>query len=84
MCRKINFFQIQYTSRSVRKVKIYIENVLDGKYVLHNTHGINYIKHNLEYGYQVIGLIKSTKDTILKELNLDVESIVIRNTNTWV
>lgn len=60
--RKLDISQIQYTSRSVRKVKIYIENVLDGKFVLHNTHGINHIKHNLEYGYQLIGLIKSTKD----------------------
>lgn len=59
--RKLDISQLQYAARSVRKVKIYIENVLDGKFVLHNTHGINHIKHNLEYGYQLIGLIKSTK-----------------------
>ena len=60
--RKLDISQLQYAARSVRKVKVYIKNILDGKFVLHNTHGINHIKHNLEYGYQLICLIKNTKE----------------------
>ena len=28
-----------------------------GTFIPHDTHGINHIKHNLEYGYQVMDLI---------------------------
>lgn len=56
--RELTDNQLQHASNSIRKAKIYIENVLDGKFVPHGTHGINHIKHNLEYGYQLMGLIE--------------------------
>jgi hypothetical protein len=45
----------------VRKVKLYIENVLDGKFVPRGSYGINYTRHNLEYGYLVVGLIQPSR-----------------------
>ena len=45
----------------VQKVKIYVENVLDHKFEPDDSHGINHIKHNLEYGYLLIGLIESSR-----------------------
>lgn len=56
--RKLTDRQLQHATISIRKVKIYIENVLDGKFLPHGSHGINHVKHNLEYGYQLMGLIK--------------------------
>ncbi|MGI0020591.1 MAG: hypothetical protein ACREAY_08975 [Nitrososphaera sp.] len=56
--RKLTDNQLQHAVNSIRKTKIYIENVLDGKFVPHGTHGINHVKHNLEYGYQLMGLIE--------------------------
>jgi hypothetical protein len=56
--RKFNDRQLQHATISIRKVKIYVENVLDGKFVPHGSHGINHVKHNLEYGYQLMGLIE--------------------------
>jgi hypothetical protein len=56
--RKLSDNQLQHAVNSIRKTKIYIENVLDGKFVPHGTHGINHVKHNLEYGYQLMGLIE--------------------------
>jgi hypothetical protein len=35
--------------------------VLDRKFIPHSSHYINHTKHNLEYGYQVMGLTESTK-----------------------
>jgi hypothetical protein len=35
--------------------------MLDGKFVAHGTHGINHVKHNLEYGYQLMGLLEPRK-----------------------
>jgi hypothetical protein len=40
---------------------MYIENVLDGKFEPHGSYGINHVKHNLEYGYQLTGLIQSKR-----------------------
>ena len=56
--RKLNDRQLQHATISIRKVKSYVENVLDGKFVPHGSHGINHVKHNLEYGYQLMGLIE--------------------------
>ena len=56
--RKLNDRQLQHAAISIRKVKTYVENVLDGKFVPHGSHGINHVKHNLEYGYQLMGLIE--------------------------
>jgi len=56
--RKFNDRQLQHATISIRKVKTYVENVLDGKFVPHGSHGINHVKHNLEYGYQLMGLIE--------------------------
>jgi len=59
--RKLTDNQLQVAALSIRKVRTYIENLLDGKFITHDSHGINHVKHNLEYGYQVIGLIESTR-----------------------
>lgn len=56
--RKLNDRQLQHATISIRKVKTYVENVLDGKFIPHGSHGINHVKHNLEYGYQLMGLIE--------------------------
>lgn len=55
---KLTDNQVQIAAISIRKVAKYIENILDGKFIPHDSHGINHIKHNLEYGYQVMGLIE--------------------------
>ena len=59
--KKLTKYQIQIAVISIRKVREYIENVLDKKFVPHSSHYINHTKHNLEYGYQVMGLIESAK-----------------------
>ena len=43
---------------SIRRVRTYIENILDNKFKPDASHGINHIKHNLEYGYQLMNLIE--------------------------
>lgn len=59
--RKLTYNQLQHASVSVRKSRAYIESVLDGKFVPHGSHGINHVRHNLEYGYQLMGLIERKK-----------------------
>lgn len=59
--RKLSDNQLQHAVNSIKKARTYIENVLDGKFVPHGTHGINHVKHNLEYGYQLMGLIEPRK-----------------------
>ena len=59
--RRLTYNQLQHASVSVRKSRDYIENVLDGKFVPHGSHGINHVRHNLEYGYQLMGLIERKK-----------------------
>jgi hypothetical protein len=56
--RKLLSHQIQHAANSIRKTKLYIENVLDGKFIPHGSYGINHIKHNLEY---VVGLMQSSR-----------------------
>lgn len=59
--RRLTDNQLQHAVNSIRKANIYIESLLDGKFVPHGTHGINHVKHNLEYGYQLMGFIEPRK-----------------------
>jgi hypothetical protein len=40
---------------------LYIENVLDGKFTPHGSYGINHTKHNLVYGYLIVGLMQPSR-----------------------
>jgi hypothetical protein len=63
--KKLSSHQLQHAANSIRKAKLYIENVLDGKFAPHGPYGINHTKHNLEYGYLIVGLMQpSRKRTI--------------------
>jgi hypothetical protein len=65
--RELSDFQLQHAANSIKKAKQYIENVLDRKFVPHGSYGINHTKHNLEYGYLIVGLMQSSrKRTALK------------------
>jgi hypothetical protein len=59
--RKLSSHQIQHAANSIRKTKLYIENVLDGKFIPHGSYGINHTKHNIEYGYLIVGLMQSSR-----------------------
>lgn len=59
--RQLTYNQIQRAIMSIKKVRKYIEDLLDKKFVAHESHGINHTKHNLEYGYQLMGLIERTR-----------------------
>ncbi|MFZ0263512.1 MAG: hypothetical protein WB053_12970 [Nitrososphaeraceae archaeon] len=59
--RKLSQHQLQRAANSIKQAKVYIENVLDGKFEPHGSYGINHVKHNLEYGYQLTGLIQSKR-----------------------
>lgn len=59
--KNLSTYQVQHAANSVRRVKLYIENVLDGKFVPHGSYGINHTKHNLEYGYLIVGLMQPSK-----------------------
>ena len=65
--KKLTKHQIQIAIISIARVREYIENVLDRKFVPHSSHYINHTKHNLEYGYHVMGLIGSSKRRGTKE-----------------
>jgi hypothetical protein len=70
---KLSSFQLQHAANSIRKAKLYLENVLDRNFIPHGSYGINHTKHNLEYGYLVVGLMEpsrkrmTTTTTIAKE-----------------
>src|SRR5919108_1117849 len=51
--KKLSDHQLQHAANSIRKAKLYIENILDGKFVTYGSYGINHTKHNLEYGYLI-------------------------------
>ena len=55
--RELSPQQIGRAISSIRRVRIYIENILDNKFIPDSSHGINHIKHNIEYGYQMMNLI---------------------------
>jgi hypothetical protein len=61
--RKLTDHQLQHATNSIKKAGIYIENILDDKFIPHGAYGINHVKHNLKYGYQLIGIIQSRKRT---------------------
>src|SRR5215207_4429801 len=66
--KKLSDHQLHHAANSIRKAKLYLENVLDGKFVPHGPYGINHTKHNLEYGYLIVGLMQPSKRrTITKE-----------------
>ena len=64
--KKLSIHQLQHAANSIRKSKLYIENVLDGKFIPHGSYGINHTKHNLEYGYLIVGLMQPSKRRITK------------------
>ena len=59
--RKLRSHQLGRAANSIRRLRTYIENVLDNKFVPDASHGINHVKHNLEYGYQSMNLIERTR-----------------------
>ena len=59
--RKLSDSQIQHASNSIKKIQMYLENMLDGSFVPKGKHGINHVKHNIEYGFQLTGIIQSKK-----------------------
>jgi hypothetical protein len=56
--REIRSDELGHAVRSIRRVRLYIENILDNKFTLDSSHGINHVKHNLEYGYRLMNLIE--------------------------
>jgi hypothetical protein len=56
--REIRSDELGHAVRSIRRAQLYIENILDNKFTLDSSHGINHVKHNLEYGYSLMNLIE--------------------------
>jgi hypothetical protein len=69
--KKLTKSQLQIAVMSIKKVREYVENVLDRKFVPHSSHYINHTKHNLEYGYYVMGLIESSKRGLKEKRSSD-------------
>ena len=65
--REIAAYQLGRAASSVKRVRVYIENILDNKFIADVSHGINHVKHNLEYGYQLMNLIERTRRTRQKK-----------------
>ena len=65
--KKLSEYQLQHAANSIKKAKLYLENVLDGKFVPHGPYGINHTKHNLEYGYLIVGLMQPSKRRVTLE-----------------
>ena len=63
--KKLSVSQLQHAANSIKKTKIYLENILDGSFVPKGKHGINHVKHNLEYGFQLMGIIQSKRRKII-------------------
>jgi hypothetical protein len=57
-------YQLARAANSIRRLQPYIENILDNKFMLDASHGINHVKHNLEYGYQLMNLLERTRRRI--------------------
>src|SRR5689334_21679181 len=62
--RRLEPHQLRRAIESVRRVRTYIENILDNKFTPDASHGINHIKHNLEYGYQLMDLIERRRQKL--------------------
>ena len=56
--RRLEPRQLRRAAESVRRLRTYIENILDNKFTPDASHGISLVKHNIEYGYQLIDLIE--------------------------
>ncbi len=67
--RKLSGSQLQHAANSIKKTKIYLENILDGSFVPKGKHGINHVKHNLEYGFQLMGIIQSKRRKVIIDNN---------------
>jgi hypothetical protein len=65
--KRLSDHQVQHAASSIRKAKMYIENVLDGKFSPRGAYGINHTKHNLEYGYLIVGLMQSGRKKLLQQ-----------------
>ncbi|HZD81977.1 MAG TPA: hypothetical protein VE076_03780 [Nitrososphaeraceae archaeon] len=59
--RKLGSHQVERAANSIIRARTYIENILDNKFIPDASHGINHVKHNLEYGYQLMNLIERTR-----------------------
>jgi hypothetical protein len=58
--RKLRSHQLGRAANSIRRARTCIENILN-KFIPDASHGINHVKHNLEYGYQLMNLIERTR-----------------------
>jgi hypothetical protein len=67
--KKLSESQIQHAANSIKKTKTYLESILDGSFVPKGKHGINHVKHNLEYGFQLMGIIQSKRRKIIIDNN---------------
>jgi hypothetical protein len=56
--RELRSHELVRAANSIRRAKIYIENILDNKFTPDASHGVNHVKHNLEYGYSLMNLIE--------------------------
>ena len=56
--RELRSHELVRAANSIRRAKIYIENILDNKFMPDASHGINHVKHNIEYGYSLMNLIE--------------------------
>jgi hypothetical protein len=56
--RELRSHELTRAANSIRRSNTYIENILDDKFTRDASHGINHIKHNLEYGYSLMNLIE--------------------------
>jgi hypothetical protein len=59
--RELRSHELGLAINAIRRAQTYIENILDNKFILDASHGINHVKHNLEYGYQLMNLIERTR-----------------------
>jgi hypothetical protein len=59
--RRLRSHQLGRAANSIRRLRTYIENILDNKFIPDASHGINHVKHNIEYGYQLMNLIERTR-----------------------
>jgi hypothetical protein len=69
--RELRSHELGRAINAIRRAQTYIENILDNKFTLDSSHGINHIRHNLEYGYQLMNLIERTRR---RQRNVDYRS----------
>ena len=67
--RKLSGSQLQHAANSIKKTKIYLDSILDSSFVPKGKHGINHVKHNIEYGFQLMGIIQSKRRKIIIDNN---------------